>query len=191
MAHVTATFEIRNDRDETHEGSEQDATGHHQVHGEVEVSEQRRREITATRELTDAADAAWAIEATEYEVVWDLWEHVNGEDYDGWGFRSPYPSADISVSFGVDVSLHDVVWHICQEEDAEPPGIYLGLMHNARIYDQDAAFSATNRVKGLMQYLTVLGVDTSDWTHGRDSLGGMARRQFPDAMLDHAGYEDE
>lgn len=191
MATVTATFEIRNDRSEEHDGDSGDITDRHQGHGAVEVSERRRREITLSRELEDAEDAVWALEAKDHEIVWDLWEHVNGEEYDEWGFYSPYPSADVSLSLDYEISIHDIVWHISQREDSEPPGVYLTIMHSRRLYGDHDEQRAYRQVRGFVQYLEAMGVDVSHWTHGHDHLTGMDARKFPDEMLDHAGYEAE
>lgn len=189
MASVTATFEIRNDRSEEHDGDSTDSAQHDRGHGDVSVSERRRREVTASRDLEGAEDAVWAIEAEEYEIVWDLWEHVEGEDFDEWGFRSPYPSAEVDVSLDYKVSIHDVVWYIAQRQDAEPAGVYLSLIHNSRIYGDLDGSNLNGRVRGLTRYLEAVGVDLSYWTHGHDHLTNMDSRSFPDAMIDHAEGE--
>lgn len=191
MASVKATFTIRNDRSEDHEVTMGDIEDPDEGHPPVSVSEKQRREITARRDLEDAEDAVWAIEASDHEVVWDLWEHVNGEDWDDWGFYSPYPSADVRVELDYKVSVHDVVWHIAQREDAEPPGVYLDLAHSQRVYGEFDGFNLTGRTRALVQYLAALGVDTSYWTHGSEDVTNMDKRRLPDGLLEHAGVETE
>lgn len=191
MAELTATFEIRNDRSEGHGTGEDSPTKHDRGHGPVHASERRRREITLSRELTDAEDAVWAIEAQEHEIVWDLWEHLDGEEYDEWGFRSPYPSAEVDVSLDYEISIHDVVWHIAQREGVDPAGVYLSLMHNRRIYGDDDPVSTVSRLRGFVDYCTASGIDCSYWTHGRDGLSGSMRRKAPDEMLEYLGFDTD
>ena len=191
MAELKATFEIRNDRDEQFDGNDGEPTGHDQDHGPVNVYERRRREITVARELTDAEDAVWAIEASDHEVVWDLWEHLSGEEYDEWGFRSPYPSAEVDVSLNYEISIHDVVWHIAQREEVDPAGVYLSLMHKRRIYGDDDSVNTVSRLRGFVDYCTASGIDCSYWTHGRDGLSNSMRRKAPDEMLEYLGHDPD
>lgn len=161
MPQVTVTVEIRNDRVDGHDDDRKD--------NRVLVNEQNRREVTLSRELDGIEDAVWALEAKEHEVIHDLWGEVKDDpEFEEWGFYSPYPSGDVSVSLDYTVSWHDVIHHVAARDGVDPLAVYMsppGFWSRCR--DTNDAMDGHRHSKRLLSaYLAYLGHDTSDWTHG-------------------------
>lgn len=131
----------------------------------VSVDGRESKEATLTTEIETVEECLKIIEGKRHEVVRMVWDEVKDtREFEEFGWGSPYPRGDISLSpsnyESMGPTIHDIVDRIGERDNvSDKTGIYYHLMnYSNRVEVNERRF---------LEYLAEeKGIDTSYYTHG-------------------------